>query len=107
MVPAPQFMKDYVISYFILNQKQWKLVYWDDKSLLFLKDLPKFRNVISLYEYNYINPYNFVFNKNLIEMGVKDNNKTVYRELLRKKEEEPNGYFINYMLKYYGNRVHP
>lgn len=106
MVIAPRFMSEFIISYFATKTDEWKLVYWDDKSFLFLKDLPEFKDVISRYEYRYVNPYNFMFRKNIIENAISSDRNRLVRELNRKTNEEPSGYFINYILKTYRNKIH-
>ncbi len=45
------------------------LVFWDDKSFLFIKNLPKFKEIIDKYEYKYVTPYNFLYQKNVLEKG--------------------------------------
>jgi hypothetical protein len=45
------------VSYFARNS-EWN-IFWDDKSMLFLKDIPKFKDVINKYEYR-VNPTSFV-----------------------------------------------
>jgi hypothetical protein len=104
MVPAPQFMQEFIISYFSSKPDEWKLVYWDDRSLLFLKNLSKFRDIINKCEYKYISPYNFIYQKAVIEKGIKENSGEVVGEINRNFEQEPGGYYINYIIKLYGNR---
>src|SRR5206468_121412 len=51
LLTSPQIMKLTLISYCSTHRDTWKLVYWDDHSMLYLKDVPKFREVIDKYEY--------------------------------------------------------
>jgi hypothetical protein len=104
LVRAPQEMEQTSISYFSKNP-DWRLVFWDDKSFLWVKNEPKFSNVIENYTYKYLTPYNFVYNKPLIEKGIREDKETVKKELQRKMNEEPNGVIVNSFLQTYGNRL--
>jgi hypothetical protein len=104
LVRAPQEMEQTSISYFSKNP-DWRLVFWDDKSFLWVKNEPKFSNVIEIYTYKYLTPYNFVYNKPLLEKGIREDKETVKKELQRKMNEEPNGVIVNSFLQTYGNRL--
>jgi hypothetical protein len=104
LVRAPQEMEQTSISYFSKNP-DWRLVFWDDKSFLWVKNEPKFSNVIENYTYKYLTPYNFVYNKPLLEKGIREDKETVKKELQRKMNEEPNGVIVNSFLQTYGNRL--
>jgi hypothetical protein len=48
-------------SYICRNLDQnsdWKLVFWDDRSLLYVRDLPQNREIINKYAYKYLKPNN-------------------------------------------------
>lgn len=106
MVLKPQFMHQFIISHFASKPDQWKLIFWDDKSFLFVKNEHKFEELISKYEYKYLNPYNFMFQKQVIEKGINENTEQVKKEMDRKAIEEPDGYYINYIHKIYGSKIH-
>jgi len=91
LVRAPQEMEQTIVSYMSKHPEEWKLVFWDDKSFLFLKNLPKFKETIDKYEYKYVTPYNFLYNKNVLEKGVNEDSKQAKKELQRKLTEDPNG----------------
>lgn len=95
LVRAPAEMEQTIISYFSKKQDEWKLVFWDDKSFLFLKNLPKFKEIIDKYEYKYVTPYNFGYQKQIIENGMKNDPERVKSEIERKLATEPNGVIIN------------
>ncbi|MGB3017855.1 MAG: hypothetical protein WBC65_08615 [Ignavibacteria bacterium] len=95
LVRAPAEMEQTIISYFSKKQDDWKLVFWDDKSFLFLKNLPKFKEIIDKYEYKYVTPYNFGYQKQSIENGMKNDPARVKSEIDRKLSTEPNGVIIN------------
>ena len=95
LVRAPAEMEQTIISYFSKKQDDWKLVFWDDKSFLFLKNLPKFKEIIDKYEYKYVTPYNFGYQKQSIENGMKNDPERVKSEIDRKLSTEPNGVIIN------------
>lgn len=101
----PQIMKQNVISYFAKNPDKWKLVFWNDRSLLYVRNLPKFKSIIDTYEYKLINPYNFFFQKNIIDNNIKDSKDLFFAELKRKQMEEPQGIFINAILRAYRNYI--
>ncbi|MCY7361671.1 MAG: hypothetical protein LH629_06320, partial [Ignavibacteria bacterium] len=54
LVRAPKEMEQTIVSYFSKKSDDWKLVFWDDKSFLFLKNEPKFKEIIDKYEYKYV-----------------------------------------------------
>ena len=89
-----------IISYLSRNNDKWKLIFWDDKSFLFVKNVPKFQNIIERYEYKYVSPYNLIFNRTLLTDGYKNNRETVKNEAKRKISEEPSGIIINEIAKY-------
>lgn len=104
LVRAPQEMEQTAISYFS-KSPDWRLVFWDDKSFLWVKNDPKFSNVSDQYTYKYVTPYNFAYNKGVIEKGIKEDKETVKKEIQRKIAEEPNGMVINSFLQTYGNKL--
>lgn len=104
LVRAPQEMEQTSISYFSKNP-DWRLVFWDDKSFLWVKNDPKFSDVIDKYSYKYITPYNVGYNKQIIEKGIREDKETVKKELQRKMNEEPNGIIVNSFLQAYGNKL--
>jgi hypothetical protein len=99
IMTEPQIMKQTVLSYFAKSNDKWKLVWWNDRSLLFVRNEPKFAEVISKYEYKYITPFNFAFQKSIIDNGIKEDRENVKAELKRKLSEEPRGYVINNMVR--------
>lgn len=105
IVAEPEIMKQNVMSFFCRRSDQWKLVFWNDRSMLFVKDLPKFRHIISKHEYKYATPYNFFFQKNVFEEGLTKYPEIVRSEINRKMIEEPSGIFVRIILNNYGNRL--
>jgi hypothetical protein len=87
-----------VVSYFSENQN-WKLVFWDDKSLLFLKDISKFSEVINKYNYRIMNPYTALFNLKEFEKEIKADPMRAKEEMDRKLKEEPSGFLIENMAR--------
>ena len=91
-------LQSIIVSY--LNKSpDWRLVFWDDKSMLFLKNVQKFADVINKYEYKVINPYTAIFYKQEFDNNIKSNPQAVKDELNRKRESEPNGYFFQNLNK--------
>lgn len=94
LVRGPKEMESTIISYFSKKPDEWKLVFWDDKSFLFVKNLTKFKEIIDKYEYRYVTPYNFLYQKNILDKGLTENPDQVKAEIQRKLSEEPNGIII-------------
>lgn len=93
LIRRPNDLKRLVTNYFSTNKK-WKLVFWDDKSMMFVKDIPKFSDVIQKYEYKIIDPYDALFNKAEFENNIRRNTEEAKKELKRKADSEPNGYLF-------------
>ncbi len=91
LIRRPAELKTVIVSYLIRNPN-WKLVFWDDKSFLFVKNIPKFYELINKYEFKIINPYTALFYKNEFEKNISENKEKAKEELKRKSETEPNGY---------------
>ncbi len=104
LVRQPEEMQTTVISYFC-RSPEWKLIFWDDKSFLWVKDLPKFSDLIAKYEYKYITPYNYMYNREQIEKGIREDRETVEKEFNRKISEEPQGIVINSIKVIYYNKI--
>ena len=105
LVRAPKEMEQTIISYFSKKSDDWKLVFWDDKSFLFLKNEPKFKEIIDKYEYKYVTPYNFLYQKNILEKGLSENPEQFKKELQRKMSEEPNGLIISSINNNYSSKL--
>jgi hypothetical protein len=104
LVRDPKEMENTCISYFC-KSSNWKLIFWDDKSFLWVKNLPKFKDLIDKYEYKYMTPYNYAYNKPVLEKGINEDLPTLKKEIERKMAEEPNGVVISSTMKIYGNRI--
>lgn len=91
MIRRPNELKNVIVSYCSKKPNEWKLVYWDDKSFLFLKNDPKYSELINKYEYKVINPFNALFYKTDFENTIKLNQERAKDELNRKQQTEPNG----------------
>lgn len=101
MIKSPDILNQIIVSYFSKNDKEWKLIYWDDKSFIYVKNLPKYEQIIFRYEYKYINPYNYLFQKKIIDNALINDKETVLKEIKRKKSEEPDGFIINTIIQFY------
>ncbi|HCJ66403.1 MAG TPA: hypothetical protein DHV62_03525, partial [Elusimicrobia bacterium] len=58
-------LKSYVsanLENYYLSSGNWKLVWWDDQSLVYLKNIPENKGLLSKYTYKYIDPLNFNLN---------------------------------------------
>lgn len=105
IVMYPQYMKAAVVSYLVDKPDEWKLIFWDDNSFLFVKNEEKFRDLISKYEYKYVNPYNFIFRRNVIDNALRTNPAEVKEEIYRKFNEDPSGAFISSIYNAYYTRI--
>jgi hypothetical protein len=83
-----------LITKYLNTNENWKLVFWDDKSMLFLKNIPKYSEIINKYHYKVINPYTALFNKNEFEANVKTFPDIAKSELHRKQTSEPEGFLF-------------
>jgi len=101
----PQYMKASLVSYLVDKPDEWKLIFWDDNSFLFVKNEDKFKDLISKYEYKYINPYNFIFRRNVIDNALRTNTAGVKEEITRKFTEDPSGAFISSIYNAYYTKI--
>lgn len=90
LIRRPKDLHGAIVS-FLTKNPQWKLLFWDDKSMLFVKDVPKFTDAINQYEYKILKPYTALFDKSTFEKNVISNPDRTKSELERKSSEEPNG----------------
>lgn len=94
-------LKNTILGYLNTQNDDWKLVYWDDNSFLFLRNIEKYSEVIKKNEYKYITPYNAFYQTNLIEKGFTEDKETVRNEINRKMSEEPEGVVIKSIVNFY------
>jgi hypothetical protein len=88
--------KRHIASY-LARHKDWKLVFWDDKSMLFLRDIPKYSELIKKYEYKAYNPFTAMLYPQEFEVNVRTNPEAVKNESRRKAETEPEGFLYKGM----------
>jgi hypothetical protein len=93
LIRMPEEMKQTIISYFSENS-DWKLIFWDDKSFLFVHNEDKFFPLIKQFEYKYLNPYNIYYKTNIIDKALKEDPEQLKKEINRKLQEDPNGFII-------------
>jgi hypothetical protein len=91
----PTEIRQNIVSYLSTANDKWKLVYWDDRSFLFVKNIPAFENIIKKYEYKYVSPYNIIYNKTYLTNSFMTNRQVITDEIVRKLNEEPQGVLIN------------
>lgn len=97
-----QNINDLITSYLSSKPDEWKLVFWDDQSMLFVKNNPAFAGVISKFEYKYFNPYIFIFKENLIASAFQNDRETIMKEIERKKSEDPQcSLLLKFLQKYH------
>lgn len=93
LIRRPNELKLGIVNY-LSRSNEWKLVFWDDKSLLFLKNIPKFADVINKYEYKVFQPYTVLFHQKEFEANYRANPEAAANERKRKTDTEPNGYLF-------------
>jgi len=87
-----------IVSYLINNSETWKLIYWDDQSLVFVKNESKFAELIAKHEYKYINPLYYIYQRDPLKKSLAENSAGVYAEIQRNYKQNPDGHFINSMV---------
>lgn len=97
LIRRPKDLQGNIVSYLSRNPG-WKMLFWDDKSYLFVKDIPKFKDAIEKYEYRIINSYNFMFYPQEFEKKVIENPARAKEEMDRKIRTEPEGFILRSML---------
>lgn len=95
LVRRPNELKQTIVTYLSAHSDEWKLVFWDDKSFLFLKNIPKFQEIINNFDYQILNPYNALFQQKEFEKRVQSDPDRTKEEFNRKVKEEPNGILVN------------
>lgn len=92
LVKYPNELKKYITAYLFKNEK-WKLVFWDDRSMFFVRNIPKNAGLIKKYEYKIFNPFTALFYRQEFENNIKNSPQTAKDEIKRKADTEPQGYF--------------
>jgi len=91
----PGFLNYGILSYLFNSPQEWKLVYWDDMSLLFVRNSEKFTPIIEHYQYNYVTPFNFYYKRNYLDSAAAVNRNAVIREISRHQVYDPAGRLID------------
>ncbi len=96
----PVLLDNGLLSYLFRDSSSWKLIYWNDNSFLFVKNEPKFQEIIKSFEYKYLTPFNLYFNTGYINKGFKEEKDIIEKETYRKLNEDPEGKFTKNILSY-------
>jgi hypothetical protein len=88
-----------IVSYLINKPDSWKLVYWDDQSLLFVKNESKFSDIIARHEYKHVNPLFYIYQRDPLKKSLATSGEEVFAEIQRNYKQNPDGHFINSMVK--------
>jgi hypothetical protein len=88
-----------VPSYLLNIPDKWKLIYWDDQSMLFVKNHEKFKDLISKHEYKYVNPLFYIHQREPLLKALKENPDAVINEIRRNYALDPQGEFINSIIR--------
>jgi hypothetical protein len=92
-------LKTSIISYLFRNYNSFKLVYWDDDAYIFVRNDPKFSDIINKFEYKYVNPYFYIVEKEPLKAALSSDPLRVTEEIKRNLMQNPNGVFIQAMAK--------
>lgn len=95
----PSLIKLPLLVYLNEHKEMWNLVYWDDNSFIFVREIQENNRFLSKYMYTYITPFNIFYNKKDIDFGLQYNKRIILLELRRKLSEDPNGILINMFIK--------
>jgi len=93
LLVSPAAMQSTVISYCSTHRETWKLVYWDDRGLVYLKNVEKFKPVIDEYEYRVLHPYLVALEKRTLDSLYARLPGSFDQELERKIRQDPGGFF--------------
>ncbi len=102
---GPEELKTTIISYLSQNTDEWKLVYWDDISQLYVKNNDSFKDLTGKYEFSYLTPYNIIFKLDAINSGINQNPEKVQSEINRKRAEGSGTLFMNQFYKVFSQRT--
>ena len=102
---SPDELKTTIISYLSQTPDEWKLIYWDDISELFVKNTDKFKPLIDKYEYKYLKPYNIIYKIDLLNTAFNQDSQVLQNEINRKRAEEPGGIMMNQFAKVFSRRI--
>jgi hypothetical protein len=100
----PQQMDRNIVSYLSSQTDVWKLIYWDEKSMLFVKNNDNFKDLISKFEYKYFTPYNLFFRTSVIKNALDEKSEEFKKELDRVNTEAPGNPFLQRFLQTFGKR---
>jgi len=98
----PQLMERTILSYLFTNSG-WIPVYFDNIYFVFVRNEPKFENIINVHGYKSFSPYNLFFKKQLFEIIANENNNEMLNELNRLKVYEPDSFYIFAVSKMFPN----
>jgi hypothetical protein len=96
LIRRPNEMKNIIIRY-LSHKPNWKLIFWDDKSFLFLRDEPRYTDIIKKYEYKILNSYLYYENPQDMLSKARQNREECKTEYDRKMSTEPNGIIFQNM----------
>jgi len=74
----------------LYKSQDWRLLYWDDKSMLYIRNLPQNQELINRLGYRFLNP-----DGESIDV---ERSEQVIKELKRKLEEDPSSYLAHHLL---------
>lgn len=98
LIRRPNEMKNIIIRY-LSHKTNWKLVFWDDKSFLFVRDEAQYFEIIKKYEYKILNPYLYIENTQELLNNAKNNPEITKLECDRKSHNEPNGFIYRNIIQ--------
>jgi len=86
-----------LLKYCATHPNDWKLVYWDDFSVLYVRNEQKFSGLIDKYAYSVLDPYLYAFHTERFDSLRAAMPEIFSQELDRKLSEDPNNVIANVM----------
>lgn len=100
LIQIPSMMAQSLISYCSTDTLQWRLVFWDDGSFLFVRNEPDFKKVIEDHEYRILNPYLYMYKRMEFDSLRRAEPQVFQKEFERKISEEPDGQIMRFITRY-------
>lgn len=101
---SPEFLNFGLLSSLNNDTTGWKLIYWDDFSLLYIKNEPKFSELIRNFSYKYFTPYNYYYNREQLLKEINEYPEETKKEFLRITQNVKNSRIASAMKMSFGKK---
>ncbi len=99
LLDSRESMRQTPIPWLSDNRSEWKLVFWDDQSFVYVRNVPQFSDVIRRCEYKILHPYLYSYERGEYDSLRKASPELYRSELTRKLSEEPDGQIVNLLAR--------